>query len=124
MAFGNSCATAKVRDTWGFLAGVTNANRKQRRAFHEDYIVRRGWRRNELQDQANRQVHVRGRTLRLESLESRALLTASAASTFSPYDVNHDGYLNMADVISEISYYNTHGPGAIYDHRVDHQHRS
>ena len=56
---------------------------------------------------------MRGRTLRLESLEGRALLTASAASTYSPYDVNHDGYLNMADVISEISYYNTHGPGAV-----------
>ncbi|HVU85993.1 MAG TPA: dockerin type I domain-containing protein, partial [Pirellulales bacterium] len=68
------------------------------------------WRRSTKQRQS-RKSHVRGRPLRVESLEGRALLTASTA-TFSAYDVNHDGYFNLSDVISEINYFNANGPGA------------
>ncbi len=71
------------------------------------------WRRKSTKIKPTGKSALARRTLRVESLEGRALLTASAASTYSPYDVNHDGYLNMADVISEISYYNAHGPGAV-----------
>ncbi|HEY4309258.1 MAG TPA: SdrD B-like domain-containing protein [Pirellulales bacterium] len=68
------------------------------------------WRRGGSKTRHTRKTSVRGRDLRVEMLEGRALLTASAVSTYSPYDVNHDGYLNMSDLITTISYYNSHGP--------------
>lgn len=67
------------------------------------------WRRGTKKTRQSGKGQVRARQMRLESLESRALLTATS---FSAYDINHDGYFNLSDVIAEISYFNANGPGA------------
>jgi uncharacterized protein (DUF2141 family) len=67
------------------------------------------WRRGTKKTRQSGKGQVRTRQARLESLESRALLTATS---FSAYDINHDGYFNLSDVIAEISYFNANGPGA------------
>ncbi|HEY1598886.1 MAG TPA: dockerin type I domain-containing protein, partial [Pirellulales bacterium] len=52
----------------------------------------------------------------MESLEDRALLTASTAAGFAASDVNHDGYVNVLDVVAIAQYVNAHGMTAISGH--------
>src|SRR5262245_18684841 len=49
----------------------------------------------------------RARQLHLESLENRALLSAN--SGFSQYDVNHDSYFNISDIVKLVSFVQTNG---------------
>ena len=69
------------------------------------------WRRAEGKQRQTRKPRLRPRSLQLESLERRELLTANRA--FSAYDVNHDGFLNVLDVMKVASYVNTHGSTSV-----------
>jgi SdrD B-like domain/Dockerin type I domain len=71
------------------------------------------WRRAGIKQRTTKHSRPRARRLRVESLEERALLTATTAAGFTAPDVNHDGYVNVLDVVAIAKYINTHGMTAI-----------
>src|SRR5262249_37852912 len=67
------------------------------------------WRRKGSQKITPGSRRLRSRNLHVESLENRTLLTASGASGFSQYDVNHDAFFNIQDVIKLVTYIDSNG---------------
>ncbi len=71
------------------------------------------WRRRGTAGRKTPKSHTRSRRMLLESLEHRAMLSASSVVKYSAYDVNHDNYLNVLDVVNLVSYINSHGSGPV-----------